>query len=279
MARLDATGRAQLPDRAFASIDSHGRRRLPIHDEAHVRNALARFNQVRFEDDDARERARRRLLQAAKRFGIVPVGFIDGQLRTEREIGESRDRAPIDLPTGFVTMLMSDIEGSTTLLDRLGDGYAELLAEVRTILRDATIVAGGLVVEERADEFFSVFATPWAGVDAALAAQRRLRARAADVEVRVRIGVHSGYPTRSDDNYIGMAVHTAARVCAAAHGAQIIVTGDTREAMQGSSPEGVRLRRLGSFRLRGIPKVVPLYQVSARGLVGRFPPPRAPLDG
>src|SRR5438128_6599585 len=84
MPQLDGKARAELPDSAFAYIDSRGRRRLPINDEAHVRNALARFNQVAFEDDAARERARKRLLNAAKKYGIVPVGFITGQLRSER---------------------------------------------------------------------------------------------------------------------------------------------------------------------------------------------------
>jgi uncharacterized protein DUF6582 len=111
VARLDATKRADLPDRAFAYIDSRGRRRLPINDEAHVRNALARFNQVKFEDELTRERARKRLLSAAKKYGIVPVGFITGQLQSERVRGEQRTH--VKLPSGFVTMLMTDIEGST----------------------------------------------------------------------------------------------------------------------------------------------------------------------
>src|SRR2546423_6723869 len=83
MAKLSSSERAKLPDSAFAYIDSSGRRRLPINDQAHVRNALARFERVRFEDDAARERARKRLLNAAKKYGIVPVGFITGQLRSE----------------------------------------------------------------------------------------------------------------------------------------------------------------------------------------------------
>src|SRR5437764_10912995 len=83
MANLSARIRAELPDTAFAYVDSRGRRRLPINDEAHVRNALARFGQVSFEDDAARERARKRLLNAAKKYGIVPVGVITGQLRSE----------------------------------------------------------------------------------------------------------------------------------------------------------------------------------------------------
>src|SRR5262249_36630914 len=85
MPRLKTSKRSRLPDRAFAYIDSRGRRRLPVHDKAHVRNALARFNQVAFEDDADRERARTRLLNAAKKYGIVPVGFITGQLQSERK--------------------------------------------------------------------------------------------------------------------------------------------------------------------------------------------------
>lgn len=108
MAKLDARSRARLPDSAFAYVDSSGRRRLPIHDEPHLRNALARFNQVAFESEAARERARKRLLNAAKRYGIVPVGFITRQLETERRqaaIGLD----PATLPTGRLTLFMSDI--------------------------------------------------------------------------------------------------------------------------------------------------------------------------
>src|SRR5256714_14895809 len=83
MTQLDEKARARLPDSAFAYIDSRGSRRLPIHDEAHVRNALARFNQVRFENEVARDRARARLLRAAKKYGIVPVGFMTGQLQSQ----------------------------------------------------------------------------------------------------------------------------------------------------------------------------------------------------
>src|SRR6184192_2259397 len=83
MTQLDAKTRGRLPDSAFAYIDSGGRRRLPINDGAHVRNALARFNQTTFEDEAARDRARTRLLKAAKKYGIVPVGFMTGQLRSQ----------------------------------------------------------------------------------------------------------------------------------------------------------------------------------------------------
>src|SRR5438093_7359100 len=108
MPRLSAKERARLPDSAFAYIDSRGRRRLPIHDASHVRNALARFSQVAFEDEDARDQARTRLLRAAKRHGIMPIGFISAQLRPQRR-----------LPSGHLTFLLTDIEGSTELLARL----------------------------------------------------------------------------------------------------------------------------------------------------------------
>jgi class 3 adenylate cyclase len=268
VARLDAATRAKLPNTAFAYVDSRGGRHLPIYDESHVRNALARFNQVAFESDDARDAARTRLLKAAKRYRIVPVGFIDAQLRAER--GTPADA----LPTGFVTMLMSDIEGSTGILDRLGDRFGDLLDELRDVLRGA-VGDHGCVVEARADELFAVFATPRAAVESAVAAQRELAARRLQGErVRVRIGIHSGYPTRRQGNYIGMPVHLTARVCNAAHGGQVVVTGDTRLALTGSDPLDVGFTSLGTHRLRGIPGDVPLHQVVGAGLARRFPPPR-----
>lgn len=271
--RLDTTNRAKLPDRAFAYVDSRGGRRLPIHDAAHVRNALARFNQVAFENERSRERARHRLLNAAKRFKIVPVGFMTNQLESEREIGR-RGRAAA-LPSGFVTMLLTDIEGSTSLLHRLGNHYAKLLRDVRTLLREMARKSGGHVVETRADEFFAAFAEPAAALVTALAVQRELRDRRwVEHEVRLRVGIHSGYPTRTEANYIGMAVHTAARICTAAHGGQIVVSGDTRTALARPTTPGVRFRSLGTFALRGIPDELELFQVQAKGVLSRFPPPR-----
>jgi class 3 adenylate cyclase len=275
MATMKASERARLPDSAFAYVDSRGRRRLPINDEAHVRNALARFNQVAFEDDEARERARSRLLKAAKRYSIVPVGFIDGQLRSERV----RAAAGLDtstLPTGSLTLVLTDIEGSTALLSRLGDRYAELLRDVRDILRQAVQRAGGREVEARADEFFAAFARAGDAVGSAIDFQRALAARTwpGRVEVRVRVGIHSGRPTLTDTGYLGLSVHTAARVCSAAHGAQILVSSATKTAARQSLPSGVRFRDLGRFRLAGLPRRQALYQVEADGLLTDFPPLR-----
>jgi class 3 adenylate cyclase len=272
--RLENADRAKLPDSAFAYVDGRGRRRLPINDAGHVRNALARFNQVVFEDEAAREQARTRLLKAAKRYGIVPVGFITGQLQSERELG--RKGAPQHLPTGFVTLLFTDVEGSTGLLHQLGDGYAELLDGVRAVIAGSASERSGHIVETRADELFAAFEHPGSAVEAAVAMQQRLNeTRWSDgVDVRVRIGIHSGYPKRAAPNYVGMAVHTASRVCGAAHGGQILASGDTRTALRGAVPSGVRLRSTGRFQLRGLPDEVELFQVLAKGLGTRFPPPR-----
>ena len=180
------------------------------------------------------------------------------------------------MPSGFVTMLLTDIEGSTGLLHRLGDRYGVLLRDVRALLARTARQSGGHVVETRADEFFAAFAEPAGALVTALAVQRALRGRRRvdGREVRLRVGIHSGYPTRAEANYIGMAVHTAARICRAAHGGQVVVSGDMRTALATPTPPGIRFRRLGTFVLRGIPDEVELFQVVTKGVPCRFPPPR-----
>jgi class 3 adenylate cyclase len=268
VARLSSTERAGLSDRAFAYVDAQGTRRLPIHDESHVRNALARFGQVRFEDDAARDRARARLLQAAKRYRIVPIGFIASEL----ERGAPRGA----LPAGFVTMLMTDIEGSTALVQQLGGRFGELIDGVWRELRAAVDTAAGFEVEARADEFFAVFEAPRAAVDAAVAIQRALAAQSFvdGAAVRVRIGVHSGYPTSTAANYVGLDVNTTSRITALGHGGQIVVSANTREAVRSTGSGGLRFVDLGAHPLRGIKEPVGLYQVTAKGLLSRFPPLR-----
>jgi len=270
MARLKPGKRARLPDRAFAYVDSAGRRRLPIHDRAHVRNALARFNQVAFEDPAAREQARNRLLNAARKYRIVPVGFITGQLQSERQ------QLPSGLPRGFVTLLMTDIEGSTVLLRALGHRYGALIKNVRAILRRVVRRARGREIDARADEFFAAFEQPAAALEAAVAIQRELgrRAWSDGVQPRVRIGIHSGRPKLTDSGYIGLAVHTTARVCSAAHGGQIVVSATTRTAVASSLSTGMRFRSLGRHRLAGLPDAEALFQLQAEGLPASFPPLR-----
>src|SRR5215204_3926105 len=194
MARLGPKERSDLPDRAFADVDSTGRRRLPINDAAHVRNALARFSQVTFESEDARDRARQRLLNAAKRFKIVPIGFIAGQLQSER--AQAAGPNTMTLPSGFVTLLMTDLEGSTAIVQQVGPEYPRLIEELWATLRSCANASGGHQVEARADEFFAAFEAPRDAVDAAIAVQRALPERVwpGGAAVRVRIGIHSGYP-------------------------------------------------------------------------------------
>jgi len=263
MAKLSATDRAKLPDRAFAYVDADGRRRLPIHDEVHVRNALARFERVAFPNDAARDRARRRLLNAAKKFDIVPVGFITGQLRSERSARAADFSA---LPTGAVTFLLTDIVGSTALLRALGEDYAALLRDVRTIIRSAVRRAGGHKVDTHGDEYFAVFERAASAAQAALELQRALNERAwpRGVDVRMRAGIHSGRPSLTDTGYVGLSVHTVARVCSAAQGGQIVITAQTKSALGGSLPAGVRLRNLGRHRLAGLPKPETLYEVEVK---------------
>jgi class 3 adenylate cyclase len=272
MARLGAKERAQLPDSAFAYIDSSGNRRLPIHDASHVRNALARFGQVHFEDEAARDRARSRLLRAAKRHGIMPIGFISAQLEPQRK-----------LPRGNITFLLSDIEGSTELLSRLGDGYATVLSDVRRRVRGAVRRARGHLVSARGDDTFAVFDRPRAALEAALATQRAMQdggwPDGVD-DVRIRIGLHRGRPALTDTGYVGISVHAAARICFAAHGGQIVASGAVRSAVLEELPDEVALRDLGAWRFRGLPEPVTIYQVEADGLPDDFPPLRSavPLE-
>jgi class 3 adenylate cyclase len=386
MSQLNSRKRAQLPKGAFAYVDSRGRRRLPINDESHVRNALARFNQVVFEDETARERARTKLLNAAKKYGIVPIGFMTGQLQSrmseaaagrlvielgqvvtpgelERRLRDAlrdptlsvlhwsdsagiyldgagkpaelpgdqegravtllerqgrpmtalvHDRAVLKnpdlvktvtaavrlavenehlrgqvearasevrtLPTGYVTFLLTDIEGSTDLLQRLGDRYGALLADVRAIIRSSVHRAKGREVDARGDELFAVFDRAPAALETALAIERIVQERAwpESVEVRLRTGLHSGRPTLTDAGYVGVAVNTVARICSAAHGGQILLSAATRDAVGRSRPTGVRFRGLGSHRLRGLRESQALFQVVAADLRAHFPPLRTP---
>jgi class 3 adenylate cyclase len=263
---LDAKQRAKLPDSAFAYIDSRGQRRLPINDAAHVRNALARFNQVVFEDEAARDKARTRLLRAAAKHGVVPVGFVSAQLQPQRK-----------LPKGRVTFLLTDVEGSTDLLHRLDDRYPSLIAAVRRAMRNVVRKTGGREVDARADDLFAVFEQAPAALEAALAIQRAMQNGPwpEGVDVRVRIGIHSGRPTLTETGYVGLSVHTAARICYAAHGGQIILSSAVRSAVLESLAEGISLRNLGSWRFQGLREAEELYQVEAADLLADFPRFRA----
>lgn len=267
MATLDAKKRANLPDSAFAYVDSNGNRRLPINDEAHVRNALSRFNQVKYESDEARERTFRKLLKASSQYGIAPVGFVTRRLR------EARDEGPSNLPSGLVTLMMTDIEGSTGLVHDLGDDYPDLLEAVRDLIREGVNAHSGYEVDSRADEFFAVFGQAVDAIETAIEIQRQM----GDTtwpdgrQVKVRIGVHSGSPAVTDTGYVGLPVHVMARVCSAGHGEQILITNPTREVLGDTLSGDVEVNSLGLFQLPGLPRTEELFQVHAPGLASKFP--------
>ena len=266
---LRAKERRELPDRAFAYIDRDGRRRLPINDEGHIRAALGRFNQVVFEDEEARAEACKKLLLAARKYGIVPIGFVTRQMR-----GGVVARAP-KLPTGAVTLLFTDIEASTALLEMLGDRYIQILEEVRSLLRREVRSRKGVEVDARADEFFASFASPADAIDAAIAIQKTLRSQVwpGRRTVRVRAGIHTGTPKVVERAYVGLPVHTANRICSAAHGGQILVSEQTADAIDAAKLD-FSLRDLGRFRLRGIVRSHRLLEVQVDGLPRAFPLPR-----
>jgi predicted ATPase/class 3 adenylate cyclase len=180
------------------------------------------------------------------------------------------------LPTGTVTMAFSDIEGSTLLLTRLGPAYADALTAQRQLLRAAWSAHSGTEIGTEGDSFFVVFETAPHAVAAVTRAQRELAGHPwpDGVRMQVRMGVHTGTPAVLDGSYVGMDVHRAARIAAAAHGGQILISGATAHLVGSDLPAGVRLRGLGSHRLKDIPQAEALFQLEIDELRADFPPVR-----
>jgi predicted ATPase/class 3 adenylate cyclase len=181
-----------------------------------------------------------------------------------------------ELPTGTVTFLFTDIEGSTRLLTKLGDEYADVLARHSLILREAIEEGGGVEVSTEGDSFFVVFPDASGAVRAAVAAQRKLSAQEwpAGLEVRVRIGVHTGQGMLGGENYVGIDVNRASRIANAACGGQVIVSEATHGLVEHSLPEGTSLRDLGEHRLKDMIHPERLHDLVVEGTVSDFPPPR-----
>ena len=173
-------------------------------------------------------------------------------------------------PSGIVTIVFSDIEGSTRLLRRTGDGYPELLARHRAILREAFERNRGHVLNSEGDAFFVVFQSAGDAVAAAVQGQRALAEHdwPDHNEIRVRMGLHTGEPRSVAGDYVGLDVHQAARVMAAGHGGQVLVSESTHALLD----EGVRVRDLGEHLLKDLPGAQRLYQLEIEGLPGEFPP-------
>jgi len=179
-----------------------------------------------------------------------------------------------ELPTGTVTLLFTDIEGSTRLLQQLGNHYDGVLTECRQLLRAAFHQWKGHEVDTQGDAFFVAFPRATDAVSAAVDMQRALAAYVwpEGVTVRVRMGLHTGEPQLSAENYIGLDVHRAARIMSAGHGGQVLLSLTTRDLVEHDLPEGVSLRDLGEHRLKDLQRSGHLYQLVIAGLSEDFPP-------
>jgi len=180
-------------------------------------------------------------------------------------------------PVGTVTFLFSDIEGSTRLLDDLGDRYADVLQRHREAMRRAFAANDGVERGTEGDSFFVAFADPGRAVVAAVDATRALAATdwPAGARVRVRIGLHTGEGRLVDGDYVGMDVHRAARIAAVGHGGQVLISESTRILSERGLPSGVALRDLGEHRLKDLPGPEHLYQLVIDGQPADFPPIRS----
>jgi predicted ATPase/class 3 adenylate cyclase len=183
---------------------------------------------------------------------------------------------PPPLPSGTITFLFTDIEGSTKLLERLGEPYEAVLDDHRRLLGEAIAAGGGVEVGTEGDAVFAVFAAPSGALRAAVAGQRALAGHSwpEGVGLRVRMGLHTGEATLAGRDYVGLEVHRAARIAAAAHGGQVLVSHTTRALIEGALPEGVTMRDLGEHRLKDLSAPERIAQLVIDGLPAEFPPPR-----
>ena len=174
---------------------------------------------------------------------------------------------------GTVTMLFTDIEGSTTLVQTLGAAYGDLVCDHNNLLRAVAAQHGGQVVDTQGDAFFFAFPTAKAGLLASVAAQRQLAEHRwpADVDLRVRMGMHTGEPELGSEGYLGIDVVTAARICSAAHGGQLLVSASTQALAGSMSGSDIEFRDMGEHRLKGIDRPQRIYQALAPGLLPSFP--------
>ncbi len=181
-----------------------------------------------------------------------------------------------DLPTGTVTFLFTDIEGSTRLLQHLEDRYADVLNECRRLLHSAVQERGGQEVDTQGDAFFFAFTRARDAAAAAVTAQRAINAHQwpAGGILRVRMGLHTGEALAVRTGYVGMDVHRAARICSAAHGGQILLSQTTRDLVERDLPEGVSLRDLGEHRLKDLQRSEKIFQALHAALPSEFPAPR-----
>jgi class 3 adenylate cyclase len=180
----------------------------------------------------------------------------------------------LDLPSGTVTFLFTDIEGSTRLLHELRDRYGDVLEAHARLLRAAFEEHDGSEIDTQGDSFFIAFKTAKDALAAAVAAQRNLAAEPWPDGIRpaVRMGMHTGEPSVAGERYLGLAVHRASRICSAAHGGQILLSGTTADLVADELPAGMSLRTLGEHNLKDFERAERIFQVGAEGLPAEFPP-------
>jgi class 3 adenylate cyclase len=182
----------------------------------------------------------------------------------------------VSLPTGTVTFLFTDIEGSTRLMQELGDRYVQAQVDHHAILRAAFKTGDGSELRTEGDSFFCVFKS---AVDACTAAANAQRGFATHEwpdgkAIRVRIGLHTGEAPLIGEEYIGLDVHHAARVAASAHGGQVVISDATRSLVESSLGPGLTLRDLGMHRLKDLARPEHLFQLVIEGAPDAFPPLR-----
>ena len=179
------------------------------------------------------------------------------------------------LPEGTVTFVFTDVEGSTRLLQELGDGYAEVARDHRRLIREALGAAGGTEIDTQGDAFFFSFARARDAARGAVEAQRALRDHRwpGGAEVRVRMGLHTGEPSVGEEGYLGLDVVRAARISAAGHGGQILISETTRALLGNELPEGVTVHDHGEAQLKDI-QHERIYELAVDGEASSFPPLR-----
>ena len=187
-------------------------------------------------------------------------------------------RRVAERPSGTVTFLLTDIEGSTRLLKQLGEHYEKALSDHQRILRAAVVENGGWEIDNQGDAFFIAFSRARDGVGAAVEAQRALAEHPwpEGGEVRVRMGLHTDEPFVGEPRYVGLGVHRAARIAAAGHGGQVLLSNATRELVEDDLPPGARLIDLGEHRLKDIDRPERIAQVVIDGLAAVLTPLRSP---
>jgi DNA-binding SARP family transcriptional activator/DNA-binding beta-propeller fold protein YncE len=257
----------------------------PLRERFRVQLMLALFRAERqAEALDVYRQARRTLVDE---LGIEPGEELQ---RLERAIlthdpsllvvAEPSERGAPDheptAPTGTVTFLFTDIEGSTLLVRHLGDDYAHLLAAHNRLLAETFAAYGGHEVDRQGDALFVSFRRARDALTAAVAVQRAIADTnwPGGVDVRIRIGIHTGEPAIAETGYHGLDVVRAARISAAAHGDQILVSGVTASLLADGPPAGITLEDLGGYRLKGLDRAERVFQVVAEGLPPAFPPLR-----